>query len=202
MQEPATMRTGKMGGIFTVLAALVIAGACSAKPPPPRLDVTFDHLDPINLNVITMETRSSYRPPQAPPHVDHRFPIPPEEAMRRWANHRLRSAGVVETSRFTILQASVVEERLPTDTGLLDRVKIEPAVRYTATLEGQLEIFDASGRRLKGASARVSRTRSLKEGLTAEERDRAWIDLTAAVMRDFDAAMTEAIKKYLADWVT
>jgi hypothetical protein len=109
---------------------------------------------------------------------------------------------VAETSRFTILQASVVEQRLPTDTGLLDRVKIEPAVRYTATLEGKLEIFDASGRRLKGASARVSRTRSLKEGLTAEERDRAWIDLTLAVMRDFDAAMTEAIKKYLADWVT
>lgn len=191
-----------MGGIYAILAVLVIAGACSPKPPPPRPDVTFDHLDPINLNVITMETRLAYRPPRAPPHVDHRFPIPPEDAMRRWANHRLRSVGVVETSRFTILQASVVEERLPTDTGLLDRVKIEPAVRYTATLEGKLEIFDASGRRLKGASARVSRTRSLKEGLTAEERDRAWIDLTQAVMRDFDAAMTEAIKKYLADWVT
>jgi hypothetical protein len=122
--------------------------------------------------------------------------------MKRWADHRLRSVGLSETSRFTILRASVVEERLRTDTGLLDPVKIEPAARYTATLEGQLEIFDASGRRIKGASARVSRTRSLREGLSADERDRAWIDLTRDVMKDFDASMTEAINKYLAAWVT
>jgi hypothetical protein len=134
--------------------------------------------------------------------VDHRFPIPPEQAIRRWADRRLRSVGLAKTGRFTILRASVVEERLRTDTGLLDPVKIEPAARYTATLEGQLEIFDASGRRVKGASARVSRTRSLKEGLTAEERDRAWIYLTRDIMKDFDASMTEAINKYLAAWVT
>lgn len=201
-QEPVTMRKRTRGPIVLLLMVLIPVGGCSSKPPPPPPDVTFDHLAPINLNVITVETRSIYSPPLAPPNVDHRFPVPPEQAMKRWADHRLRSVGLSETSRFTILRASVVEERLRTDTGLLDRVKIEPAARYTATLEGQLEIFDASGRRVKGASARVSRTRSLKEGLTADERDRAWIDLTNSVMRDFDASMTEAIKKYLADWVT
>ena len=122
--------------------------------------------------------------------------------MRRWAAHRLKSVGLAETGRFTILRASVVEERLPTDTGLLDRVKIEQAARYTITLEGQLEILSASGRRLKSASARVSRTRSLREGLTAEERDRAWVDLTKAAMRDFDTSMSEAINKFLSSWVT
>lgn len=198
MREPAIM-TKRM---LLLLSMLVIASGCASDPPPPLPDVTFDHLAPINLDVITVETRSSYRPPLAPPNVDHRFPIPPEQAMRRWASRRLKSVGVAETSRFTILRASVVEERLRTDTGLLDPVKIEPAARYTATLEGQLEIFDASGRRVKSATARVSRTRSLKEGLTANERDRAWIDLTKSVMRDFDASMTEAINKYLAGWVT
>ncbi len=196
------MRKRTRGLIFLLLAPLVIAGACASKQPRPLPDVTFDHLAPIHLDVITVETRTDYRPPLAPPNVDHRFPIPPEEAMRRWANHRLKSVGLVETSRFTILRASVIEERLPTDTGLLDPVKIEPAARYSATLEGKLEIFDSSGRRVKSASARVSRTRTLKEGLTAEERDRAWIDLTIAVMKDFDAAMAGAINKYLADWVT
>jgi len=188
--------------MFLLLTVLTVTGGCTSEPPAPLPEVTFNHLAPINLNVIEVDTRSNYRPPRTPPHVDHRFPIPPDEAMKRWAGHRLRSVGVAETGRFTILRASVVEERLRTDTGLLDPVKIEPAARYTVTLEGQLEIFDTSGRRIKGASARVSRTRSLKEGLTAEERDRAWIDLTRDAMRDFDASMSEAINKYLAGWVT
>lgn len=196
------MRRPARVGILLILAALMLTGGCASEPPPPLPKVTFNHLAPVNLNVIAVETRSSYRPPRSPPNVDHRFPIPPEEAMKRWANHRLRSVGVAETARFTILKASVVEEPLRTDTGLLDPVKIEPAARYTATLEGLLEIFDASGHRIKGASARVSRTRSLQEGLTAEQRDRAWIDLTKSVMRDFDASMAEAINTYLADWVT
>ncbi len=187
---------------FPLLTVLTIAGGCASDPPPPPPDVTFGHLAPIHLNVIEVETRSAYAPPLAPPHVDHRFPIPPEEAMRRWADHRLKSAGLGDTGRFTILRASVVEERLPTDTGLLDRVKIEQAARYTITLEGQLEILSASGRRLKSASARVSRTRSLREGLTAEERDRAWVDLTKAAMRDFDTSMSEAINNFLSGWVT
>lgn len=188
--------------IFPLLAVLAIAGGCASEPPPPLPQVTFDHLTPMRLDVIAVDTQSSYAPPYAPPNVDHRFPVPPEEAMRRWAAHRLKSAGLSDTGRFTILRASVVEERLPTDTGLLDRVKIEQAARYTITLEGQLEILSASGRRLKSASARVSRTRSLREGLTAEERDRAWTDLTKAAMRDFDTSMSEAINKFLSGWVT
>lgn len=196
------MRKRTRGPVFVLLAVLLMAGGCVSKKSKPLPRVTFDHLPPLALTVASVETRSTYRAPLAPPYVDHRFPIPPEEAMKRWANHRLKAKGLDETARFTILRASVIEERLRTDTGLLDAVKIEPAARYTVTLEGQLEIFDAAGRRVKSASARVSRTRSLREGLTADQRDRAWMDLTATVMRDFDAAMTEAINQYLAGWVT
>jgi hypothetical protein len=202
MQEPAGMKKWMRGAVATLLAALFVAGGCMSKPSGPLPGVTFDHIAPINLNVAAVETRSIYKPSLSPPYVDHRFPVPPQEAMRRWASHRLKSVGSSDVCRFVILKASVIEERLTTDTGLLDPLKVEPAARYTVTLEGQLEITDASGRRIKGASARISRTRSLREGLSAEERDRAWIDLTISAMRDFDAAMTDAINKYVSDWIT
>jgi hypothetical protein len=186
-----------------VLALLVIAflATCSSEPQKPLPELTFVHQPPIRLNVASLEVVSTYKEPRKPPHVEHKFQTPPEEALKRWAESRLRPMGRAESARYTVINAAVTEEPLPKTPGIVGALKNEPSERYTATVEAQLEIFNAGGRLVQLASARATRSRSLMEGAKPEERERMWFELTEALMKDFDKEMESAIRQYAGPWL-
>jgi hypothetical protein len=186
-----------------VLALLAIAllAACSNEPQKPLPELTFVHQPPLKLNVATLDVVSTYKAPMKPPHVEHKFPTPPEELLKRWAEERLRPMGRAESARYTVINAAVTEEPLPKTPGIVGALKNEPSERYTATVEAQLEIFNADGRLVQLASARATRSRSLMEGAKPEERERMWFELTEALMKDFDKEMESAIRQYAGPWL-
>jgi hypothetical protein len=186
---------------WPALLALLALVACSTMQTEPVPELTFVHQSPIGLNVASLDITSAYRAPMQPPHVEDKLPVPPEEALKRWARERLRALGSSGTARFTVLTAAVTEEQLPKTKGFLGAFEIEPGARYTATVEAQLEIFDAEGKRLGLTSARTTRARILEQGWTREERERFWYDLTKAVMDDFNEQMERSIRQYLNPWV-
>ena len=197
---PAAMVTRLKTSVVALLAILLLA-ACSSEPQKPLPELTFAHRPPIKLNVATLDIVSSYKASTTPPHVEQKFPIPPEEALIRWAQDRLRALGRSESARYTVLNAAVTEEPLPKTQGFVGAFKNEPSELYTATVEAQLEIFDDTGRRVQLASARATRSRSLIEGAKPEERERMWFDLIEALMKDFDEAMERAIRENAGPWL-
>ena len=183
-----------------VFIALAMA-ACTSQQSQPSPQLRLSQLTPIKLNVGTVEVATRYRAPMTPPNVDHRFPVPPELALQRWAQARLKAVGSADTAKFIVIEASVTEEALPTTTGLMGAIKVEPSTRYTATAKGVLEILNSDGRRVGGARTTVSRTRTINEGATAEERDAIWFDLTETLISDFDATMDNAIRQHMGGWM-
>jgi hypothetical protein len=186
-----------------VLALLVIAflATCSSEPQKPLPELTFVHQPPIRLNVASLEVVSTYKEPRKPPHVEHKFQTPPEEALKRWAESRLRPMGRAESARYTVMNAAVTEESLAKTEGIAGAFKKEPSERYTATVEAQLEILNADGRLIQLASARATRSRSVMEDAKAEERERVWFELLEALMKDFDKEMERAIRLYMDPWL-
>jgi len=179
------------------LVALVLA-ACQTPPPVQRLpDLTYGHLDRLNLDAAAIEVVSEYRSPMKEPNVEHFFPTSPQTALERWAADRLDAAGRQGIARFVIKDARGTATPLAIDKGLTGAFKKEQSVRYEASIEALLEIVDERGFRKGFASARVSRTRTLGEDATLNERDKTWFDLTEAVMRDFNAEMEKNIRQYL-----
>ena len=197
---PAAMIT-RLKTSFVALLAIVLLAACSTEPPQPMRQLTFAHQPPLKLNVASLEVVSSYKAPRKSPHVEHKFPIAPEEALKLWAEDRLRAMGRSESARYTVLNAAVTEEPLPKTQGFVGAFKNEPSELYTATVEAQLEIFDDSGRRVQLASARATRSRSLIEGAKPEERERMWFELIEALMKDFNEAMERAIRENAGPWL-
>jgi hypothetical protein len=197
---PAAMITRLKTSAVALLAILLLA-ACAGEPEQPIPELTFAHEPPIKLNVATLDIVSAYKASTTPPHVEQKFPIPPEEALIRWAQDRLRALGRSESARYTVLNAVVTEEPLAKTGGIVGAFKNEPSERYTATVEAQLEIFDDSGRRVLLTSARATRSRSLIEGAKPEERERTWFELVEALMKDFDEAMERAIRENAEPWL-
>lgn len=183
------------------LVALALA-ACQTPPPVQRLpELTFGHLDRLNLDVAAIEVVSEYRSPMKAPHVEHLFPTPPQTALERWAADRLEAAGRQGIARFVIQNAQATATPLAFDKGLAGAFTKEQSVRYEASVEAFLEIVDERGFRKGFSSARASRTRTMPEDATLNERDKAWFELTEAVMQDFNAEIEKNVRQYLGGFL-
>ena len=187
--------------VLAGLVALALA-ACETPPPVQRLpELTYGHLDRLNLDAAALEVVSEYGPLMEAPHVDHLFPTPPLTALERWAADRLEAVGRSGIARFVIKDARATATPLAIDEGLAGAFKKEQSVRYEASIEALLEIVDDRGFRKGFASARVSRTRTLAEDATLNERDKVWFELTEAMMQDFNAEMEKNVRQFLGGFL-
>lgn len=182
-----------------LLVALVVAGCIQTTHPLP--EITFAHAPVIALNVARLDIQSNYQSPGAAPNVEHLFPTRIDEAMRRWAQQRLRAMGSTGSVRFTVVNAAATEEVLPVKSGFVGAFTTEFDRRYTATAEATIEILDDGGALLSGVNVRVTRSRDFHEGATLEERNLFWQELTKAVMEEFDAQAERAIRRTMNAYV-
>jgi len=184
--------------------ALVVLslGACQATAPTPVYpELTFQHLKSLNLNVAKLENVNSFKPTLSAPNVDHLFPTSPADALGRWAEDRLHAVGTNGFARFTILEASVTETRLDMKKGVIGAFTKDQSERYDAVLEGKLEIFDDSGVSRGFASARATRSVTVREDSSVNQREQAWFTLTEELLRDMDAELEKNISLYLSEWL-
>lgn len=185
-----------------VVTTLMLIGACAQVPPPPTLPgITFAHLSPFQLAVGELEIESRFTSPMTPPHAEHKVPQSPEQVIRRWAEDRLRVSTGQTFARFIILDATVTEHALETDGTLKAIFTNEQEMRYQAVAEATLEIRGAAGNFLGNATARATRTITVPENATINERDRALFDLIDQLMQNFNTEMDESIRTHLSQWV-
>ena len=176
----------------TVLA--VVAGCSSPPPRPTYPDIRFTTEAPIRLDVATLDVREEYQPPMRAPNVDHLFPVTPARAAENWARDRLKPTGKAGRVVFILRNASVIETELPKTGGVTGAFTTQAAQRYDLTLQATVQIVDPQGLPVRTANVQASRSQSVLEGITPNDRDRAWYDMTKAAMADFDAQMENEIR--------
>jgi len=165
--------------------------------PPPRAvypDIRFSGA-PLQLDaadVLAIEV--NYKPAYRDPYVEHLFPVPPVRALENWPRDRLRAAGSANHVRFTVLDASVRETPLEKTPGIQGTFTREQSERYDAVIEARLEIVDDKRFVSHSATARVTRSQTVPEGITPNEREQIWYDMTRAIMTDFDQAMEQNVR--------
>ena len=195
-----------MIGFFRKLSLFILPvmalglAACETPVSIQKLpELTYGHLPPLKLNVAKIEVVAQYQSPLREPNVEHLFPTPPLKALRRWASDRLRAVGRSGKARLFITDASAIKTSLRKKTGVVATFTKQQSDRYDLTVDTVLEVSD--GHRGGRVSARVTRFTTLREDITLNERDRAWFDMTEALVKDFDAEIEKNIRQVLADWV-
>lgn len=190
--------------LVLALAAVLALGACQTKPPVQKLpEISFADKRPIRLNVAELRIEPQYQPPLREPNVEHLMPVSPEAATVRWAQDRLKPMGAAGTgaARVVINDAKVVRVTLKTDKGLSGLFKEEQSERYEGSLDIAVQILDQRQLPIADVVARATRTKSVPEGVSPNERDRVLHELTEALIRDVDAQMDGLIQSYLGRWV-
>lgn len=184
-----------------LLAGTLVAG-CSTAPELPKFpDLTYDYLGVMAFDVQEVEIIDAYRPPLKEPNIEHKVPAPPALAMRRWAVDRLAGTGNPDRRGvFTIQQAALTETRLPRTRGVRGVVTNDQSERYDLTLTGQLELHEGRSR-VGIATATVTRSRTVAEDITLNDRDRAVFEMVEQAMLDFDKEMEASILRFLRPYM-
>lgn len=187
--------------ICLVMALLAVTACAQAVPPPTFPEITFSHLSPYRLAVDNIEIESRFSPSMTAPQIEHTLAQSPERVLRRWVDDRLQAKGGGSFARFIILDAAVSEQALETDGTLTAVFTNEQALRYEAAAEAILEIRGTAGEFLGKATARVTRTITVPENASLNEREQALFDLIDRMMRNFDTELDANIRTHLAQWI-
>jgi hypothetical protein len=184
---------------FAVLGVMLTALAgCQTTPAPARFpELTYAHLGVIKLDVDRVEIASEYQAPLRAPNVDHLFPVPPERAMRRWAQDRLAAAGsnTGRFARFVITDAKVTETNLPRSTGITGAFTKDQSQRYDLSMSAAIEIREDRGNFRSGyATASTSRSRTVREDISVNDREKVWFEMLEQAMNEINAELERQIK--------
>jgi hypothetical protein len=189
---------------FTTLLLGGTLAACSSPPPRARFpELTYGHLGLFTFDVEHIEIVSEYKANLAGPNVEHMFPTSPETTLRRWAQDRLAATGSAgRYARFVIQDAKVTEAELPRTQGIRGAFTTDQAQRYDGSLSVLLEIREQRGNFRAGtASAWASRSRTVPEGITINDREKVWFELLEATMNELNAEMDRQIRANLAQFL-
>ena len=196
----ASGRRALLRGLGAALIAATVA-ACTTTPPAPVYpDIRFTNVDPLPIRALRVDITSDYKPPFAPPNVEHLMPVSPERMARQWALDRLqplRSGSAI--ARYTILDAHVTETKLATKDGIKGAFTDEPAEKYEAVLRVRFSLDDPSRAYHGEVETAVRHSLTVQEGASLNDREKAWYELTQKLALDFDAAMTSNLRAYLPD---
>lgn len=188
---------------FIAAVAAAALAACNSPPPHPQYpDLRFTGQPPIALAVGTVSLREDYVSSASPPHVERQFPVTPMQAIQNWAHDRLSPSGGPDRAVVVITNASAVEVALPRTTGVKGMFTTDQSERYDMTIQVTVNIVDPTGLVLRTATVRASRSQSVAENISPDQRDQTWYDMTKDIMAAFDRQMESDIRNHFTNFVT
>jgi hypothetical protein len=157
--------------------------SCAPPPEAPAFpDIRFTGEPPLVLQAAQIEVRTVYRPGDA----DNAFPVSPLRAIQNWARDRLRANGQGGPARFIISDATANITDLPVKGGLSGTFTDQVSQKYDIAVDAALELFDQTGVVLRSARVTVSRSATVLQSASANERARTRYNLVRDLMSEFD----------------
>ena len=117
------------------------------------------------------------------------------------AQDRLLATGVTRRARVVLVTASVTETPLAKTKGLTGTFTIDQVARYDATAEMRVEIVTDAGVVEGRANAIATRSQTVPEDITLNQRDEIWFEMAEALMRDLDDQLVKNIHLHFGRWI-
>lgn len=157
--------------------------SCAPPPEAPSFpDIRFTNEPPFILQASHVEIRTLYQPGDA----DNAFPVSPLRAIQNWARDRLRATGQGGPARFTIANAMARITDVPIRGGISGTFTDQVSQQYDIAIDAALELLDTTGVAVRSARVTVSRSATVLQSATANDRARVRYNMVRDMMTDFN----------------
>ncbi len=182
-----------------LLGALLLSGCSSAPPAPPSdISITFQHREPIALNVAKIELVDRYEPTLRAPHVEHLHKVTPSTVTRAWVQERLRAVGSRGLITLIVEEAGVIEEAVLVSDGFDGLFRDEVDTRLIGVIRARFDHIDVGPPGVSHSVDVVAEASGeVLESATLNERDLAYFRLVERLAGEFDRVLTAEIEKSL-----
>ena len=181
------------------MAVALAASACNVPPPQNEWpEITYKYLPKIRFDVAKIMIERAYTPPLKKPNVDHIMPDPPVVLAMQWAQDRLVADGQANRLIFKIVDASVVEKELHTDSSLQDFFTVSQSERYDGRLAVEVSLVEDSGFTRTVVKAEAEHSVTVPEDASLHDREKIWFKLSQTLMDDLGAELEKSFHKYMA----
>ena len=188
--------------LASILAVVFLLTGCATEVQKPGFSqISFEHLQPISLNVARIEVENRYVSPATRPNVEHEFPVSPAAVASNWGRDRLRAVGQSGVARVVVRRASVVEVPLKRTTGVTGAFTRDQSERYDAIIDMMVELRDADGNVRVTAESTAKRSRSVSENVSLIEREKIWFEMTETMMSDLNTALENQVRIHMKEWI-
>jgi len=181
-----------------LIAALMLAGCAKSLPPAEPPQFSFTGAPPFNVKGTNVIIENAYVPPGSLPSVENAYRTTPADIARAWARDKLRPKGDVGRVVVRIVEASVVEEGLPTQHGFVGYLAGEQNRQFTARLKVDVFLYGDPRETHPGRiSAEATATRPIAGNAGARGSEVDYYALLDSLARDFDGALSQQMNSYL-----
>jgi hypothetical protein len=180
--------------------SLLLLAACDSPPNRPKFaDITFQHRPAISLDVgsVQIEAMPAVGLSAGTEDVSAEFPQAPAAAVNQWVRDRLRAVGVRGQADVTIIEARATRTPLPRSSGLDAALRKEQSDRYDLALEVRINAFNPVQGVTGSLTERVTRSQTVLEDLTLNQREAVLYNMLDAAMKDLDARLEQGIRQHL-----
>lgn len=188
--------------VLLAFTFVIFLAACSTAPQKQTYaDITFQHLSQIKLDVNEIKVVNEFKASLNPPHVEHELPIKIDQSIRRWVQDRLQPVGRSGSyAALTIRDASAVEQLMEKSTGLKGLFTKDQSELYKFHIAVELNVVSVNGSKAL-ATAEATRSKSVSEDITLNDRERMYFEQTEILMQEFDLEMEKNIRAFLGQYI-
>ena len=190
-RRPALTRRG-----FCLLGAAALAG-CAIDPDRHAFpDITYAHLPAFRLDVAQLEIHNDYSSGDASD-IAGEFPEPPARVAAQWAKDRLTAVGQRGQATYSVVSARATRTPLPRSQGVQAMLATDQSDRYDLDVKVTLEVGNPLLQRTGSVTAEASRSQTVAENMTLNQREIVLFNLLDLTMRDLNGQLERLIPQYL-----
>lgn len=193
------IRFALLAGLVVCMSPLAACTMTTSSDIKPLQSLTEPFAQSYFVNTANISVETKYDPLANPKDVSSTFPTPPDLALKRYAETRLKAAGGQGTLHFVIEDASVFKDALQSPNEMARWVNVDNKERYTAILSIGL-YRDSVGSITPGATGtrlKAERTLTIPANVSLDERDRHLQGFMAQMLVDIDRSVTTALSDTL-----
>ncbi len=178
-----------------MIATVITLGACAYNgggKPLPQLD--YQNIAPLNVSVGSVDVSTTYVPSVESSQAAAAFTTPPDVALRRYAESRLKAKGYEGSLKVVIQEASVRHSVTEADNSAMKWAGVGKQDRYDLKIRIGLTDIEPDGRQPKESSIELTRFITVPQSFSIAKRETTLRDFMQTVVREVDTMVTTALQ--------